>query len=1388
MNLKTTIALLVLVGAAGAGGYYWHYQRTPPTVESASAKFFDADLNADGLTRIEIRRGPRSLVLERASAKEEWSLPGKWPTRDKEVEQLVSTIADMRSRFAPYSLEEKKAIFDKEPLTLKLRLGGTDHVLTLAEATDAKPKPDAAEEADTADRFSRPTYVRLDENNEVLRLAPGLVAALDHDEEYFRTRRIFPRERVAKDNSAEKVNQLLASAVVVTRAKQPDFASPFEKLDKSADEAKDGPRYRLIKAGDSWEMAEPIRDRLDPEKLKVLLTGLAGVWVENFVDRRGRSLAELGLEKPYLTVAVTRPSGTNLELQLGEVSKLDFRKEMKPAQPDPFGGPGQPRIEMIKTEYRYAKLSDNDLIFEVKTDALDDQLPRDARMLRDQVLAHFKADDARRLEIHAKGNSLFFVTLVKSGPEGKEVWKLQGGGYDAEDSVVSELLAKLADLKTKDFIDKADPKSYGLDNPAAVVKVTVKEKADKEDKDSPPDKDAKDNKESKQLKEITHIFHLGVSDKEKSKLFIQTPGWPRINVLDDAVLKLVERPAIAYRARKLIDVPLAQLETIQLRHGGDAFSLEQIGSTWRLNTPVRADVDASKVNDLARALVKLDAVEFITDQPKNEDLDKVYGLAAPRLTATLHFKDAKIQSLYVGNAHGKDDFYARIDQGPIFVIRKDLRDLLMKDDLAYRSEKPWDLKADAITEVAIRKNDQELHLKRTGDAWKIVAPFSADAIGFYGEKLAKELSGLKVLSYVPRPDKNQANYGLDKPYLSVKVLSSAGEQTLVIGKELDAGRAAIIAGKGELFILENSVVAGLDLSAFDLLDRKVLTIDLGQIVKCGVKGQPAFTLEQKKDGWHVIDSPAPPFLAEEEAAHNYLQAWANLRADKIVAYGPKIDWAVYGLDKPAAVYTVVLKADNKDGKPTEHALYLGKDAAAPNERGDRYARIDQKPEVIVLNGFLVKMLAKSHLDFVSPLVLKFARDSVAGLSRQMPGGDFAVEKKGDTWSLLKPDRPADTATIEKILDDFYRLRGQSVAGYPVQEANLAQFGLDKPAAVINVKLADDLGKTSEHIIRIGKQADGLPSPSPKKNAGHYAIVDKGNTVVVLAPELSRLLLSSALNFGDRNLVNTAGVDQVILRHGLRKAVFLQESGEWTMVDPIRSEAETEELTNLVRGLSRLRADEMIAEKADPKLFDLDRPHIECKLLAQGKIVLDLAVGSAEPGDEKTRRLYAKLAGKDVVFLLSPAISAKIQEEFRNRKPWQPFDVAQVAKLSFEGPGKTFALFKQGPGWLVLDKFDLKVDAKLVIDTLDTLARLKALRYVEDAKANLQQYGLTPPALKVEVESPAGKRTLLIGAPEGSSQRRYASVAGGDSVFVIDVADLQKIMRGLGAYTGVQDKK
>src|SRR5205823_5723002 len=153
----------------------------------------------------------------------------------------------------------------------------------------------------------------------------------------------------------------------------------------------------------------------------------------------------------------------------------------------------------------------------------------------------------------------------------------------------------------------------------------------------------------------------------------------------------------------------------------------------------------------------------------------------------------------------------------------------------------------------------------------------------------------------------------------------------------------------------------IDRGALDFLDPVLLRLEPGLLQRVERKtGTETLTLERKEDkGWVVQTSPATSFAADAETLGGVEAFWQNLVASRYAAYGPKADLVKYGLDKPETVVTI--KARKEAGKPetVEHTLEVGKSTDAD---GERYARLDKGPGVVLLNGRVVKELSRGYLE------------------------------------------------------------------------------------------------------------------------------------------------------------------------------------------------------------------------------------------------------------------------------------------------------------------------------------------------------------------------------------------------------------------------------------------
>jgi hypothetical protein len=1341
MNIKTTIVLLLLIALCG-GAWLAVTLYTPAPVASETRTVLDSQLRPETITHIEIARGDRKVVLDKGA--DGWSLPGKWPVRKPEVEQLVHVLSNLHSRFAPVPVsgdDEMKqlGLTGAGVLTVTVKAGGQDYKLTFGE------------EPGQMRRFSRPTYLRIDEMAEALRVAPGLIAVLDRPQEYYMQRRLFPIERIAKPGGErnDAVEQLAAKSVAV----------------KGGADA-----YTVVRTGESWELKEPVRDRVDPDKIKTILTSVPDIWAEKFVEPGKKSLDDMGLKEPAQVLKVTQPQGDTITLLIGATSDKHMRLVQKPGA-SPFMP--KPKVDFVEEEFRFAKLQDNDQVFEIKADKLKDIVVV-ANVLRDPQLARFKTSDVKKFTIHDAGQALAFVN-----EDGN--WKLQAGSkyaFEVERSKVDDILDKLAGLRAdgKDITDKADPKTTGLDKPVKLT-VMVEEAKDK----TPTD--------------IT--FLLGKKEGgEKGKLYVQVAGWDRVNAVDADLLKLAQRPALAYRNRRVLKVGALDMARVDVERAGEKYALERASGAWRLALPVQADLDPGKAGDVPRELNQLEAVEFVTAEPKADDLDKHYGLAKPAATLKIEFSDKKQpqQVLAVGKKmEGKDEYYARLaGDNAVFTIKKDAYETLTRDSLSLRPVELWNLPADDIAEVRVRRGE-EYSLQRDGTQWKLAGPFAATVKGTPVLSLTDALAHVKADKYVAHAASDLAAYGLDNPYLRVTVKPTSKkekesdkdkdkdknlkERVLLVGKAVEKDGKARYGrlGDGEaVFVLGEKTLAALDRDPLDLLDRTLIALPDVTTIRT-TTGKETFTLTHGDKDWRVERSDGPAFTADAASANEAARVFSSLMAQKLVAYGDKLDLAKYGLDKPATTITVAAsdKAADK-AKIIERTLQIG--GEVKDEKGAHYARMEGSPAVAVLDAADVADLQRSPLDFVNRTILKLDADKITALKRERGAETLDVVKKADHWQIVMPGtHAADDAILQTLVAELAQLRAKKIVAYPAKDVK--QFGLDAPSAVVTVSVASGPDKTDARKLLIGKAVD------EKGNGECYARVDGSDMVAILPARLAEHLLAAHVQFRDRLLAKVPAVGKLVQERGARKATFVNKDNAWTMTQPLEAGVEQAELQDLARSFGDLRAGKLETEKAgDLKTYGLDRPQVQWQIFAPdgAKPALTLLVGSKE---KDGNRVYAKLESSDVIALLDERLSSQVLAEYRNRKVWLPLDAFQVEKVSYGYEKDAFVLQKAGSDWQVAGKPELKVKADAVRDTLDALSRLKAERWVVDKDADLKLFGLEPPVLTLGMQTGTDKRSLKVGRQEGGSNRHYAIVVGENNgaVFLLSEADARAIVRSLADF-------
>ncbi|MFL5327277.1 MAG: DUF4340 domain-containing protein [Gemmataceae bacterium] len=1303
------------------------------------------DVTPETLVRIEIEP---DVQLERHGSS--WTLPGEWPARQAEVVRLIETLCGLTSRFAPVPLDDAKSLgLDKSqfPTVVKLSLRGDNgeitHTLTFGTPPDWNENP-----------FTRPTYLRIDDRSEALRLGPGLIDQLRKHRDDFLRRQLFPdivRVKFPAPPSMGGESELPPPAVGLLDAQEVTVLGPdgtFMLRRKPDAPLATAPSTAPVpvapeKLAAGWELAAPLSDRPDPDKLRGVLAAVPELWAEQFVSET--ELAKTGLDKPERSVRVQTRHG-ELTVLIGKVSRVKETKQPPPPPANPFQPPPPPPPP-LREEYRYAKLPTNPQIFEVRTDRFGDLFVKPAEV-RDPKLARFKSADVQKFDLARPDRTLSFSK--QKAPSGEESWKITTPiAAPAEAAKITELLDKFSELQARgeDVIDSPDLKPFGLANDDKVATATLA--ITEEDAGATPEA-------PKKTTNRIVAFRIGKDDPTKKKLYIQASGSPRINAVGDDLLKLVDRPVLAYRSRRVIDLPATQVAKIAIERATDPYTLSHVQENWSLDSPVAAKADSGKALALAGDLTRLEATEFVSVAPTPEEL-KTFGLDAPAVKATSTFADptTPAKTLLVGKPReGTSETFAKLADGPeVFAIKQQLKDTIDQPSLAYRPVQLWQASGPAVTQISIERPGESYTLTRDGAQWKIAGPFAANAFMLAVQPLLEAAAAPRAEKFEAHSDSELVKFGLDKPALTLRVTikgdrpQDSSEKVLQLGKD----RFAHVVGQPGVVVLPETTASAINRPALELLDRRLLDVDPHMIVKLAGTGPGGpWSATREGDKW-TVDSLTPPAAGDRPVLDDITMKWAGLKAVHFAGYG-STDLKKFGLEPPASTITATVQAGDT---PVTHTIALGAPVdGAPNAR---YARIDNGPAIAELSLNVVRDFPQSALEIVDRTVLSFDSGTLTALRRISSGPELAIERKDGAWKINKPFMAeADSFGLFEVVEPLANLRAVKVAAIGVTD--LKPFGLDAPSATWEMSLTPKEGQSQKLTLKLGNATA----------EGRFASVGT-DRVYILAKDLAAKLLAEPIRFRDRSLVTFTEANRVTISRSGRLTTFTRGEAGWRMTAPVAADAESFDLDDLVLAASKLRVDELVTEK-------LEKPEAELRFVQGDKEVAHILVG---PRSDDGRALV-KAEGSDLVGRLDAKLTSRMLAEYRKRSLWANLDAAQVESLTISPAGSApVTVVKGETGW-VDSKSGQHVRAEVVSEFLATLAGLRADHYAADEKADLKLYGLDPPQRTIVVRTRTGQVvTLNLGRFEGESKRPYASTPEQSGVVVVlSEADGAKLLKGL----------
>jgi hypothetical protein len=338
----------------------------------------------------------------------------------------------------------------------------------------------------------------------------------------------------------------------------------------------------------------------------------------------------------------------------------------------------------------------------------------------------------------------------------------------------------------------------------------------------------------------------------------------------------------------------------------------------------------------------------------------------------------------------------------------------------------------------------------------------------------------------------------------------------------------------------------------------------------------------------------------------------------------------------------------------EHSLRVGDKTPVGAET---YVSVGGSDAVHTLPTTRINALRKAIDDLRDKRILHFDTASIERVTASWPDGRVVLVRGDAGWRLTEPlEGPADDTTVEALLSNLSFLRATGFVDDPPSDR---EAGLARPALEVDLVLkAGSEGEEPRHLrLTLGRSVDGKSSLVRAERASLYRI----------AAERIDDLPRDEVQYRFRQLAKFPPADATRLEMVFQSGAGRDVSEEPVTITATRGTAgwtSTPErfrpgaIATLVSELSRLRADDIVAESMGPD-------ELNAVQLAPASVVYRVYGGAPEAEDAAERKLaevaigavragdgvLARTGGNETVFQFDYALAERIPvslEAFRNR--------------------------------------------------------------------------------------------------------------------------------------------
>ena len=489
--------------------------------------------------------------------------------------------------------------------------------------------------------------------------------------------------------------------------------------------------------GDMWQLTAPFTADADSPKIDGLLQNLLEKKVKRTLE--AENLVQYGLQPPNIRVELWTEGETPAKTFLIGDKTVNYSV--------------------------YTKEQSEPHIFLIESSALDDftKSPSD---LRDRSIFKFSPVETTALHIQVAGKPEIrcerqIPSNLDAAGEANEWRIIQPVQAKADARTIEDILSALGNLRA--IVFEADgeynPADYGLNQP----QITVALRALTDEK----------------IQEL----QIGSDAEMPERIYVASSKHRAVYAVNKGIYTKLNKTVFDLRDKQVIDFQRTAAHRFILRQGDTKIVCEKnVEGEWEITAPITLKADGKAVDDLLFGVDALRVVAFVDDQPKSL---QSYGLDSPSIEASFIVPDSEPAVLLVGTIRGDNVYVKAQNTEPVFLVKKELLDLVGMGVAELRDKQLLDFDADDAAKIVLRHGDVNLTCQKQGTSWHLTHPVQEQANNGAVRAIILQVNRLTVEAFL-RTSPPIRSTGFDAPEIQLSVtLKDRTEHRLEIGELAD---------------------------------------------------------------------------------------------------------------------------------------------------------------------------------------------------------------------------------------------------------------------------------------------------------------------------------------------------------------------------------------------------------------------------------------------------------------------------------------------------------------------------------------------------------------------------------------------------------------------------